>query len=24
MIAQIKGRLIEKTPTYVVVDCNGV
>lgn len=24
MIAHIKGRLIEKTPTYVVVDCNGV
>lgn len=24
MIAQIKGRLIEKTPTYVVIDCNGV
>ncbi len=24
MIAQIKGRLIEKTPTYVVVDCGGV
>lgn len=24
MIAQIKGRLVEKTPTYVVVDCNGV
>ena len=24
MIAQIKGRLIEKTPTYVIVDCNGV
>lgn len=24
MIAQIKGQLIEKTPTYVVIDCNGV
>lgn len=24
MIAQIKGRLVEKTPTYVVVDCSGV
>lgn len=24
MIAQIKGKLIEKTPTYVVIDCNGV
>ena len=24
MIAQIKGRLVEKTPTYVVIDCNGV
>lgn len=24
MIAQIKGRLVEKTPTYVVVDCGGV
>jgi holliday junction DNA helicase RuvA len=24
MIAQIKGRLIEKTPTYVIVDCGGV
>jgi len=24
MIAQIKGRLIEKTPTYVVIDCDGV
>jgi Holliday junction DNA helicase RuvA len=24
MIAQIKGRLIEKTPTYVIVDCSGV
>lgn len=24
MIAQIKGRLIEKTPTYVVIDCGGV
>ncbi len=24
MITQIKGRLIEKNPTYVVIDCNGV
>jgi len=24
MITQIKGRLVEKTPTYVVVDCGGV
>lgn len=24
MITQIKGRLVEKTPTYVVIDCNGV
>lgn len=24
MITQVKGRLIEKTPTHVVVDCNGV
>jgi len=24
MIAQIKGRLIDKTPTYVVIDCGGV
>jgi Holliday junction DNA helicase RuvA len=24
MIAQIKGKLVEKTPTYVVIDCNGV
>lgn len=24
MIAQISGKLIEKTPTYVVIDCNGV
>ncbi len=24
MIAQIKGRLVEKTPTYVIVDCNGI
>ena len=24
MIAHINGRLIEKTPTYVVIDCNGV
>lgn len=24
MITQIKGRLVEKTPTYIVVDCNGI
>ena len=24
MIAQIKGKLVEKTPTYVVIDCSGV
>ncbi|MGV6829670.1 MAG: Holliday junction branch migration protein RuvA [Flavobacteriales bacterium] len=24
MITQIKGRLIDKTPTNVVIDCNGV
>ncbi len=24
MITQIKGRLVEKNPTYVVVDCSGV
>ncbi len=24
MIAQIEGRLIEKTPTDVVIDCNGI
>ena len=24
MIAQVKGELVEKTPTYVVIDCNGV
>jgi len=24
MIAQINGKLIEKTPTYVVIDCSGV
>jgi holliday junction DNA helicase RuvA len=24
MISHINGRLIEKTPTYVVIDCNGV
>ncbi len=24
MIAQLEGRLIEKTPTDVVIDCNGV
>jgi Holliday junction DNA helicase RuvA len=24
MIAQIRGTLIEKTPTYVIIDCGGV
>ena len=24
MITQIKGKLIEKTPTHLVVDCNGI
>lgn len=24
MITHIKGRLVEKNPTYVVIDCNGV
>ncbi len=24
MIAHIHGKLVEKTPTYVVVDCNGI
>ena len=24
MITQIKGKLVEKTPTQVVVDCNGI
>jgi Holliday junction DNA helicase RuvA len=24
MITQIKGRLVEKSPTYVVIDCSGV
>ena len=24
MITQIIGRLVEKTPTYIVVDCSGV
>lgn len=24
MITQIRGRLVEKNPTEVVVDCNGV
>ena len=24
MITQIKGRLIEKSPTEIVIDCNGV
>ena len=24
MISHLKGRLVEKTPTYVILDCNGV
>jgi len=24
MITQLRGKLVEKNPTYVVVDCNGV
>lgn len=24
MITQIKGRLVEKNPAYIVLDCNGV
>ena len=24
MITQITGKLVEKTPTYVVLDCNGI
>ena len=24
MITQIKGRLIEKSPTNLVIDCNGI
>lgn len=24
MIAQVRGRLIEKSPTYVVIDCGGI
>lgn len=24
MISHIKGKLVEKTPTYVVIECNGV
>jgi len=24
MITQLKGKLVEKNPTYVVIDCNGV
>ncbi len=24
MISQIKGRLVEKNPTYVIIDCNGI
>jgi Holliday junction DNA helicase RuvA len=24
MIAHIQGRLVEKTPTEVIIDCNGV
>ena len=24
MITHIQGKLVEKTPTYVVVDCSGI
>ena len=24
MITHLQGQLVEKTPTYVVIDCNGV
>ncbi|WP_317206295.1 OB-fold domain-containing protein, partial [Tenacibaculum piscium] len=24
MITQLKGKLVEKSPTHVVIDCNGV
>ena len=24
MITHLQGRLVEKTPTYLVIDCNGV
>ncbi|MGY8945284.1 MAG: OB-fold domain-containing protein, partial [Flavobacteriales bacterium] len=24
MITQIRGRVVEKSPTNVVVDCNGI
>jgi len=24
MITQIKGRLVEKSPTELVIDCNGI
>ena len=24
MITHIHGKLVEKTPTYVVIDCNGI
>lgn len=24
MISHLKGRLVEKTPTYVILDCNGI
>ena len=24
MITHLEGRLVEKTPTYIVIDCNGV
>jgi len=24
MITHIKGKLVEKTPTYVIIDCNGI
>jgi Holliday junction resolvasome RuvABC DNA-binding subunit len=24
MITQLKGRMVEKSPTEVVIDCNGI
>ena len=24
MISHINGKLVEKTPTYVIIDCNGI
>ena len=24
MITQVSGKLLEKTPTHVVIDCNGI